>query len=57
MVLLQETTKSNLRFQGPNTVHAYFIKSTASITASFENRIDINIIIYDSEHRGIPYIG
>jgi hypothetical protein len=56
MVLLQETTKSNLRFQGPNTVHAYFIKSTASITASFENRIDINII-YDSEHRGIPYIG
>ena len=56
MVLLQEITKSNLRFQGPNTGHAYFIKSTASITASFENPIDINII-YDSEHRGIPYIG
>lgn len=56
MVLLQETTKSNLRFQGPNTLHAYFIKSTASITASFKNRMYSNII-YDSEHRGIPYIG
>ena len=39
MVLLQETTPSNPSKKGPNTTHAYFIKSKASTTVSFRNLI------------------